>query len=191
MATLCGCEDEFKVANGKLKIYGKFDCDNTVIVKSKGELEALEGENLTVYFDDDEVYLSYCDLSKVKALKFKEGAEVDLVNAKKLPKDLDVSLCSKVDLRYCDLEGLKLKFREGAVVDLSSTGNLPKDLDVSMCSKVELCCCDLSGVKQIKFRNMRQYEESRMGKEHFCGEVVYASMFSSMLKRLGYGGMGE
>ena len=111
MAGLCGCsEDEFKVANGKLKIYGKFDCDNVVIVKSIKEFEALRGENLRVYFDADYVNLG---------------------------------------------------------------------------------CCDLSGVKQIKFRNMRQHDKSRMGKEHFCGEVVYASIFSRISKRFGPGEMGE
>ena len=151
MATLCGCEDEFKVANGKLKIYGKFDCDNVVIVKSKEEFEALEGENLTVYFDADEVDLLWRDLSKVKALKFREGAEVNLGRAENLPKDLDVSMCSKVNLGDCDLEGLNLKFREGAVVNLSSAKKLPKDLDLSQCSNVKLCYCDLKGLS-LKFR---------------------------------------
>ena len=41
LASLCGCEDEFKVANGKLKIYGKFDCDNVVIVKSIEEFKGI------------------------------------------------------------------------------------------------------------------------------------------------------
>ena len=136
------------------------------------------------------VDLSWCDLEGLN-LKFKEGAAVYLGCAKNLPKDLDVSMCSKVDLRCCDLEGLNLKFKEGAVVYLGSAKNLPKELDVSMCSKVDLYKCDLSSVKQIKFRNMMQYEESCMGKENFCGEVVYASIFSRISKRLGSGGMGE
>ena len=151
MATLCGCEDEFKVANGKLKIYGKFDCDNVVIVKSKEEFEALEGENLTVYFDADEVDLLWRDLSKVKALKFREGAEVNLGRAENLPRYLDLSMCSKVDLHSCDLRGVNIKFREGAEVDLGDCKNLPKDLDLSMCSKVDLSYCDLEGLS-LKFR---------------------------------------
>ena len=232
MAGLCGCsEDEFKEANDKPKFYDKTD-SRGIIVKSIDELEALEGENLTVYFDADEVNLLWYDLSKVKAFKFREGAVVNLVGAKNLPKDLDVSMCSKLWLGDCDLEGLRLKFREGAEVDLEKCKNLPKDLDlsmcsyvylrycdlsgvkelkfregaevnlscaenlpkeldVSMCSKVELCRCDLSGVKQIKFRNMRQHDKSRMGKEHFCGEVVYASIFSRISKRFGPGEMGS
>ena len=151
LASLCGCKDEFKVANGKLKIYGEFDCDNTAIVKSIEEFDALEGENLTVYFDADKVELKGCDLSKVKALKFREGAEVSLDEAENLPKDLDVSMCSKVDLKFCDLEGLNLKFREGAEVKLLGCVNLPKDLDVSMCSKVDFIGCDLEGLN-LKFR---------------------------------------
>ena len=153
MATLCGCEKELEEANGKPKFYGKFDCDNTAIVKSIEELEALEGENLRVYFDDDEVCLDGCDFSKVKALKFKEGAEVELRWVKNLPECFDVSGCSKVNLRYCDLSGVKeIKFREGAEVILNDSKNLPEYLDFSQCPKVNLSWCDLSGVKEIKFK---------------------------------------
>ena len=268
----CGCLDELKsINNKKPKFYGKFDCDNVVIVKSIEELEALEGENLTVYFDADEVVLENYDLSKVKALKFREGAWVNLVNcknlpkdldvsmcfkvnlsgcdleglslkfregaevylgrAKNLPKDLDVSMCSEVDLHGCDLdglslkfregaevylyeaynlpkdldvslcslvslsncnvEGLNLKFREGAEVNLYEAENLPKDLDVSMCSKVDLFWCDLTGVKEIKFKDKKQKNKFMKGAENFSGEVVYASIFSRISKRLGSGGMGE
>ena len=151
MATLCGCEKEFEEANGKPKLYGKFDCNNTIIVKSKEELEALEGENLKVYFDAGKVVLESCDLSKVKALKFREGAEVNLKRAKNLPRYLDLSQCSKVNLEKCNLDGLNLKFREGADVDLGFSKNLPKDLDVSMCSWVDLSYCDLRGLN-LKFR---------------------------------------
>ena len=154
MAGLCGCsEDEFKEANDKPKFYGKFDCNNidVKIVKSIEEFKALRGENLKVYFYADEVYLRSCNLSKVKALKFKEGAVVYLSKSKNLPECLDVSRCSWVDLRYCDLEGLNLKFREGAVVYLSEAYNLPKDLDLSQCSKVDLFRCDLEGLN-LKFR---------------------------------------
>ncbi len=151
MAKLCGCEDELETINKKPKFYDKTDCNNTIIVKSKEEFEALRGENLKVYFDADKVYLQECDLSKIGSIKFREGAVVDLSWAQNLPKDLDVSMCSKVNLRYCDLEGLKLKFREGAEVVLRCAQNLSKDLDVSMCSKVNLSYCDLEGLN-LKFR---------------------------------------
>ncbi len=175
MATLCGCEKEFEVANGKAKFYGKFDCNNTdtKVVKSNEKFKALKGEDLTVYFDADKVELSYSDLSKIKALKFKEGARIDLRGDSNLPKGLDVSMCSKVYLGLCDLSKIKgIKFKKAAVVDLSEAYNLPKDLDFSQCSHVDLCkaknlpevldfsqCssvnlggCDLTGVKVLKFR---------------------------------------
>ena len=151
MAKLCGCEDELETINKKPKLYNKTDC-KLITVKSKEEFEALRGENLNVYFDADEVDLRKCDLSKVKVLKFREGAEVDFLIAENLPKDLDVSMCSKVNLDRCDLRGLNLKFREGAEVDLECARNMPEVLDLSMCSKVDLMGCDLSGVKEIKFR---------------------------------------
>ena len=151
MAKLCGCEDELETINKKPKLYNKTDC-KLITVKSKEEFEALRGENLKVYFDADKVDLRKCDLSKVKVLKFREGAEVDLSLAENLPKDLDFSQCSKVNLDGCDLRGLNLKFSEGAEVDLECTRNMPEVLDLSMCSKVDLMGCDLSGVKEIKFR---------------------------------------
>ena len=136
------------------------------------------------------VYLCDCDLEGLN-LKFREGAVVNLFRTKNLPKNLDVSMCSKVNLHGCDLSGLNLKFREGAEVDFSWSNYLTEDLDVSMCSKVDLRCCNLHRVKKIKFRNMRQQDESCIDENYFSGEVVYASMFSSMLKILGYDGMGE
>ncbi len=151
LAALCGCSDEFEEAKGKPKLYGKFDCKNTVIVRSEEEFEELIGENFNVHFDIDTVDLSSLDLRKVENIKFREGAEVTLSDAENLPKSLDVSMCSKVNLFGCDLSGLNLKFREGAEVNLFSTKNLPKDLDVSMCSKVVLGHCDLSELN-LKFR---------------------------------------
>jgi hypothetical protein len=152
MATLCGCEDELESSNNKPKFYDKTDCNNNIIVKSSEEIEALRGEGLKVFFDDDKVYLQACDLSKIGNIKFREGAEVNLSCAKNLPKGLDVSMCSKVNLIWCDLEGLNLKFREGAKVDLSGARNLPEVLDLSMCSWVALHGCDLRRVKKLKFR---------------------------------------
>ena len=83
---------------------------------------------------------------------FKENAEVNLSEVKNLPEDLDVSMCSKINLSGCNLEGFNFKFREGATVYLNGAKNLPKELDLSMCSKVDLSGCDLSGVEKIKFR---------------------------------------
>ncbi len=149
-----GCKDEFAELNSKPKWYYKNDCDNIdiKIIKSKEEFKALKGNNLKVFIDANYINLVGCYLGKVKSLKFKKGAEVDLTSAKNLPKDLDVSMCSEVKLSSCDLEGVeRIKFREGADVYLSNAYNLPKDLDVSMCSKVNLTGCDLMGIS-FKFR---------------------------------------
>ena len=141
-----------------------------------------------------------CDLEGLN-LKFREGAEVDLGRAKNLPKDLDVSMCSKVCFGHCDLEGLNLKFREGAEVYLSGAKNLSKDLDVSMCSKVNLSGCDLSGVKEIIFKDREQEKKFMEEAKNFNGKVIYAdedkkekedsSLFSRIKKRFASGGMGE
>ena len=150
MADVCEVRDEFDEKNAKPKEYDKDDC-KVVVVKSKEEFEALEGNDLRIFFDADEVDLTWCDLDKVKKIRFRDGAVVDLSGAKNLPKVLDLSMCSKVDMFMCDLEGLKLKFRDGAEVNLRYAENLPKDLDLSMCSKVNLGWCNLEGLK-LKFR---------------------------------------
>ena len=153
MAKLCGCEKELEEANGKLKIYGKFDCE-WVAVSTQEEFDTLKGENLNVYFDAEVVGLDEYDLSKIKGLKFRKGAKVSLYKVKNLPKYLDVSMCDKISLWWCDLSGVEeLKFKEGAEVNLSCAENLKEDLDVSMCNYVDLRYCNFKGVKKIKFRD--------------------------------------
>ena len=51
-------------------------------------------------------------------LKFNEGDIVDLTFAENLPEDLDVSMCSYVNLSLCRLNGIELKFKDGAEVCL-------------------------------------------------------------------------
>ena len=151
LAKLCGCKDEFDVIRAvQPKVYDKNECDR-IIVKTKGELEALEGEDLRVFFDANEIDLSRCDFDKIKKIRFRDGAKVNLWSAKKLPEDLDLSMCSKVILSYCNLDGIKIKFGKDADVDLMEAENLPTDLDVSMCSKVNLNDCDLTGFN-LKFK---------------------------------------
>ena len=151
MADVCEVRDEFDEKNAKPKWYDKDDCYKVVVVRTKEEFKALEGNDLRIFFDADEVDLTWCDLDKVKKIRFRDGAVVDLNHAKKLSKDLDLSMCSKVDMFMCDLEGLKLKFRDGAEVNLRRAEHLPKDLDVSMCSVVDLSYCNLEGFN-FKFR---------------------------------------
>ena len=177
LVKLCGCREEFDKTNDKVKIYKVKDCENAdvKIVKSIEEFDALEGEDLRVFFDADVVNLSDYNLKGLK-IKFKEGARVDLGYAKNLPKELDFSMCSKVNLRSCALEELDLKFREGAEVKLERSYSLPKELDVSMCSKVNLVGCNLEGLK-LKFREgaeVNLYEAYNLPKDldvSMCSKV--------------------
>ncbi len=143
--------DEFNEANQKKKYYLKDDCYKVVNVKTKEDFEALEGEDLKIFFDADMVDLYHCDLGKVKNLRFKEGADINLWGVQNFPKNLDVSMGSCVFVSDCNLDGVNLKFREGARVNLSHAYNLPKNLDVSMCSWVNMLGCDLEGFN-LKFR---------------------------------------
>ena len=178
-------------------------CDFSKVKKIKfkervGKVRFRWSESLPEEIDVSDCYfvdLGYCNLYKVRKIKFKKGAEVDLCSAKNLPKDLDVSMCSRVVFEMCDLSGVKelkfrdytkinfyhaenlpkeIKFGEGGVVNLRSAKNLPEVLDFSMCYEVNLEKCDLSGVKEIKFRNYKQEAIFMQGAENFGGKVVYA-----------------
>ena len=201
LAETGGFKDEFDKVKDEPKCYFKNDCYKVVVVKSKEEFKALEGENLSVFFDAENINLEWINLRKVKSLRFREGAEVNLYEAYNLPKDLDLSMCSKVELRGCDLSKVKaLKFKEGTKVDLRWIYILPEFLDVSMCSKVDLGR-NLKGVIVIKFKDKEQKKKFMKGVEYFRGRVVYAdedkkekednSLFSRIKKRFGSGGMGE
>ncbi len=99
------------------------------------------------------VDMSNCDLSEIKNLKFKDGAEVLLPGAQNIPADLDVSMCKIVSLTDCDLADVKeLKFGDGASACLVAVVSLPKNLDVSKCSEVDLSLSDLAGVEELNFR---------------------------------------
>ena len=57
---------------------------------------------------------SACNFLGVQSIRFKDGAKVDLRNAKNLPENLDFSQCDEVDLSQCDLsEQPNLCFKEG------------------------------------------------------------------------------
>jgi hypothetical protein len=95
-------------------------------------------------------------------------------------------------LSECDLGGVEeLKFGEWSVVNFYGAKNLPEILDVSMCSQVFFDSCDMSGVKEVKFKDKAQAKKFMKGAKNFSGEVVYASIFSRISKRLGSGEMGE
>ncbi len=151
LAKKSGCEDEFYSAcYEKPNLYSLY---NEIIVRSREEFEACKDKHLPIYFAADKVDLSSCDFNGVENMRFRDGAKVSLREARNLPKDLDVSMCSKVNLSRCDLEGISLKFGEGAEIDLSTTVNLQKFLDLSMCSKVDVTDADLRGVKEIRSKD--------------------------------------
>ena len=96
---------------------------------------------------------SACNFLGVQSIRFKDGAKVDLRNAKNLPENLDFSQCDEVDLSQCDLsEQPNLCFKEGAKVYLNNAENLPENLDFSQCDEVDLSQCDLSEQPNLCFK---------------------------------------
>ena len=188
LAKSCNCVDELKKIDVKPKYYDKFGYR---YVYSEYDLEALSGSNLKLHFMLYRVFLYDRDLSQIEAFKFKSGAEVYLSGTTNLPKFLDFSECSKVNLSCCDLSEIEeIKFRPESEVVLKYTENLPSDLDVSMCSKVALCGCDLGGFKELKFKegaevnlygakNLPQYLDLSM-----CSEVTLSECDLSMVKEI-------
>ena len=93
------------------------------------------------------------DFSGVQSILFKNGASVDLREAKNLPPRLDVSMCDEVNLSGCDLsEQANLSFKDGAKVELISAKNLPQNLYFSICDEVWLRNCDLSEQANLSFK---------------------------------------
>ena len=51
---------------------------------------------------------------------------------------------------------------------------LPSDLDVSMCDIVQMNNTDISKVKELKFKNKKQMEDSKLKiPEGWKGKIVY------------------
>jgi hypothetical protein len=182
LADICGVREEFDKLDNNLKIYDKYTCD-LIVVKSKKEIDALKGNNLSVYCEvsgekvlctvNDDHYTTFCgndlnidlrdcDLSKVRSLRFPYEAIVNLHGAKNLPEILDFSQCSEVHLGECDLSRVKvLKFRKGAEVSFQEAKILPEVLDLSECFKVDLSRCDLSVVKELKLKKYSHIKLTR------------------------------
>ena len=139
----CSCKGV--IVNGKIEeeiIFGSYFDINSRNHTLSGVLDLRGAKN---------VDLSRCDLSKVIKIIFEEGASVFLGEAKNLPSNLDVSMCDKVELNECNLEGISLKFKDGAKVKLEEATNLPSNLDVSMCDVVNLIDCNLEKIN-LKFK---------------------------------------
>ncbi len=180
MAGLCGCEEKLMSTNKEPKLYNKIDC-GVVIVKSKEELNLLEGEDIKVLFDADVVDLKWCDLSKIKNIKFGDEAYLNLENATNLPEVMDFSMSSSVSICNANFEGVKeVKFRDGAYILLDKFINLPSNFDVSMCDSVGFFACKLNEFENIKFKegaNISFGERAPYKKMEFT-EILDLSMFS-------------
>ena len=65
------------------------------------------------------------------------------------PEKLDLSTVDKVDLRNCDLSGVKeIKFKKGAKVDLSFAKNVPSNIDLSNIEDIDISGVDLSSMEE-------------------------------------------
>ena len=147
MADLCECREEFDVANKKPKLYKEFDVEG-VTVSNGEDFYNLAGENLTVYCDWPD--LLRMNFSKVKKIRFRDGYELNLYGAYRMPKDVDLSKNPVVNLSWAEFDGVK--FMDGAKVALRYA-KLPKDLDISMCDEVNLEGCDLDKLTNLKFKD--------------------------------------
>jgi uncharacterized protein YjbI with pentapeptide repeats len=150
LADVCGVRDKLDTLDCNSKFYNKYDCD-IFVVTSTEEIEALNGENLTVYYDSYRADLIDIDLSKVRSLKLKKASTGLFRGAKNFPKDLDVSVCKEVYLNGLDLEGRPFNFGKESVAVFEGSCNIQRELDLSNCSEVDFNWCSLSGVENIKF----------------------------------------
>ena len=88
---------------------------------------------------------------------------------------LDFYNNASVVLKDCNLCNVKkIILRNGSSVDLRGAVYLPSDLDVSMCDIVKMNNTDISKVKELKFRNKKQMEDSKLKiPEGWKGKIVY------------------
>lgn len=107
--------------------------------------------------DLDEVDLTLSDFENVKEIKFKDGARVNLKEARNLSGVLDFSNLSYVNLEHADLTKVtEIKFGEGCEVCLKNIEYKPSKIDLSKVEKLDIRGCgfsykelDLSNVKEI------------------------------------------
>ena len=129
-------------------------------------------------------YVSMNDsyLGNIKELKFRDGAQVGFQAfntyrmknvTSTLPKKLDVSMCSFVNLQYCDLANVE-ELKLGGKVLLNRATNLPEVLDFS-CSKrkydVVRGISYSFDVMKIKLRNKQHRENFDEG--GFENDFIY------------------
>ena len=107
----------------------------------------------------DKVNLSEANLDGVEKIIFKEGAEVDLSEARNMSCDMNVDAPKKLNLRGCNLTKVKnLSFAEGADVNLMGATLDVSKVDFSVFDKLAINYVDFSGVNELNFRKGAKIE---------------------------------
>lgn len=107
-------------------------------------------EDIALICTNDDLHFLFYDFSKVKSIKFKEGAKAEFVSCENLPQILDFSALSRVNITYANLiNGSEIIFRPKSFVSLERVTNLPQKIDVSKCPKASFIDCDLIQVKSL------------------------------------------
>lgn len=175
---------EFFMASRQDKFY-----ENTLVGSPKyrelcfysvDEMEKARGKEINARLDVDKVGIDFFAGSSLnkhfKKISFRDGAKVYLRNAGgRVPKILDVSMCSEVSLGWCSFSEFNaLNIKKDAKVTLYEAYKFPKNLDLSVYSDICLRECDLSGVEKIKFKNREQEKEVLKDNRNFEGKIIYA-----------------
>lgn len=100
-------------------------------------------------------------LKGVTEVIFEEGANVNLNDVRRIPKNIDFSKLGDVGLRKAHLDKYDVvKFSKDAKVNLSYIERGPRVLDVSMCRECILAGSTLDGTEKIIMRDRKQLEET-------------------------------
>ena len=177
MAKICGCEEEFDEVNNKPKFYNETDCGGVTVTSNEDLARAVVDDGvLKIYFYSDEAELRWMNLSSLE-IRFKDNAKVDLESAE-LPKNLDVSMCSEVNLSGCKIDVIEnLRYREGAKVDLSLVKDLYRNLDLSMCDEIKFDQCYLD---RMAYFNLKDGVKISLQSMSWLPEDLDLSMFSKI-----------
>ena len=164
MADLCGCRDKLDLLNRKKKFYEIYDCVDCISAVCRDDVNLYEGGMAKVFVQSDNFNYDeeYEEDVPIKDFIFMEEEEFYINNINNMPKDLDVSMYSKLKFFNCDFSGCEeIKLKEGGNINLSGSCGFSEVLDLSMCDKVDLSYADLSGVKEIKFKEGAEVDLSR------------------------------
>lgn len=124
-------------------------CDNVLgisnVTNLSSDIVINVGKNL---------YLNDRDLSDFHNIKINKGSSVWFYDLTGFPEGMDLSVCEKVNLQYCDLSKLpKQNFDD--VEELKITNSvLPSWLKAFKCKKLSLNNCDLKELDEIEFNQV-------------------------------------